>query len=369
MRYVTTVPAKQMQSVSQRYRGVLDRSCTQRRRYWWWGLEPVRERGRGLDAEDSISRRQRVEAILLLAREPINSRKLAQYARLSDGTEARTLVRQLNACYEEGGRAFRVEEIGGGFRLLTQPAFAPWVGRLEHVPAQVRLSAPAMETLAVVAYRQPVLRAEVEAIRGVSCGEILRQLMDRELVRIGGRSDELGRPYLYTTTKRFLELFGLRNIDDLPRSVALGESEESPKPAVAECPTVPRSTEETAQEKSQVSVTSPTEWSVHEFQAEVSSARLIAPQDNHQPDNGENGETDDYDEDDYDDYDDDEDDGEDYDEAESDEDEFVEGEWEEVDDEDYEEDEDEPWDDDEDWDDDEEWDDEEEEEDEEEDWY
>jgi segregation and condensation protein B len=101
-------------------------------------------------------------------------------------------------------------------QLVTRSKFAGWLRRLAHVPREERLSPPAMETLAVVAYRQPVVRADIEAIRGVSCGEILRQLLERDLVRIAGRSEELGRPYLYATTKRFLELFGLRNIRDLP---------------------------------------------------------------------------------------------------------------------------------------------------------
>ena len=101
--------------------------------------------------------------------------------------------------------------------MVTRPKFSKWLRRLEYVPGEVRLSAPAMETLSVVAYQQPVLRADVEAIRGVSCGEILNQLLQRDLIRIGGRSDELGRPYLYNTTKRFLQLFGLRNLDELPR--------------------------------------------------------------------------------------------------------------------------------------------------------
>src|SRR5690606_37538499 len=93
--------------------------------------------------------------------------------------------------------------------------------RLTHVPEETRLSSPAWETLALVAYRQPVLRADIEAIRGVSCDDILRQLMDRDLVRICGRSEELGRPYLYGTTKQFLLLFGLKDLDDLPRAEVL----------------------------------------------------------------------------------------------------------------------------------------------------
>ena len=159
----------------------------------------------------------RLEAVLFLAREPLNCRKLSQYANLADGTEARTLVGRLNELYDRAGRAFRVQEVAGGMQLLTRSMFSSWLRRLQHVPPESRLSAPAMETLAVVAYRQPVLRAEVEAVRGVGCGEILRQLMDRNLVRVAGRSDELGRPFLYGTTKRFLQLFGLRIIDELPR--------------------------------------------------------------------------------------------------------------------------------------------------------
>jgi segregation and condensation protein B len=162
-----------------------------------------------------------LEAVLLLAREPLGSRKLAQLAGLADGTKARTLVRALNRRYDAEGSAFRVEEVGGGFELMTRSQFAPWLRRLCSAPVEVRLSAPAMETLAVVAYRQPVLRAEVEAIRGVQCGEILRQLIERELVRIIGRSEELGRPLLYGTTRRFLQVFGLRHLEDLPQSELL----------------------------------------------------------------------------------------------------------------------------------------------------
>ena len=110
-----------------------------------------------------------------------------------------------------------MEEVAGGFQLLTRPKYAPWLRRLHSIPLEVRLSAPAMETLAVVAYRQPVLRAEIEAIRGVQCGEVLRQLIERDLVRIVGRSEELGRPLLYGTTRQFLQVFGLRHLEDLPR--------------------------------------------------------------------------------------------------------------------------------------------------------
>lgn len=170
----------------------------------------------------------RLEAVLLLAREPLTSRKLSQYANLADGTRARTLVRRLNEQYDAAGRAFRVEQVASGYQLLTRRKFGPWLRRLSHVPAETRLSGPGLETLAVIAYRQPVPRADIEAIRGVNCGEILRQLMDRDLVRIGGRGDELGRPYLYSTTKRFLQIFGLVGLDDLPQASVL---RDAPLPA------------------------------------------------------------------------------------------------------------------------------------------
>jgi segregation and condensation protein B len=182
-------------------------------------------------------RTARLEAVLFLAREPLTSRKLAQLAGLADGTEARTLVRRLNRWYDESGSAFRAEELAGGFQLLSRPKFGSWLRRVYNSPVETRLSSPALETLAVVAYRQPVLRAEIEAIRGVDCGEILRQLMDRDLVRTAGRAEELGRPYWYATTKRFLQIFGLRHIDDLPRAEllrtsALKATKSKPKPAI-----------------------------------------------------------------------------------------------------------------------------------------
>ncbi len=168
------------------------------------------------DDEDPLRRRRRLEAVLLMAKSPLSTRKLAQLARLADGTEARTLVRELNRLYDARGRALRVEHVAGGYRIMTRPVLAPWLARLGHLPEAVRLSSPMMETLTVIAYRQLVSRADVEAVRGVNCGELLRQLLERDLIRIAGRGEELGRPYLYGTTKRFLKLFGLSGADALP---------------------------------------------------------------------------------------------------------------------------------------------------------
>jgi segregation and condensation protein B len=163
-----------------------------------------------------LSRRGRVEAVLFLAREPLTLRKLAQLANLTDGTEARTLIGSLVESLDRRGCAFQVAQVAGGYQLLSRPEFAPWLRAQGGRDEPVRLSPPALETLAVVAYRQPVLRAEVESVRGVACGEILRQLLDRDLLRIAGRSEELGRPLWYGTTRRFLQTFGLRSLDELP---------------------------------------------------------------------------------------------------------------------------------------------------------
>jgi len=173
------------------------------------------EEGRKAGLEPSAL--QRLEAVLFLAREPLSARKLAQWARLADATEARTLVAQLNSTYDALGMAFRVYPVAGGFQFLSRPQFSAWIESLwgDPGPWRTALSLAVLETLCIVAFQQPVLRAEIEAIRGVRCGEVLRQLMEMDLVRITGRSNELGRPLLYGTTRRFLQVFGLRHLEDL----------------------------------------------------------------------------------------------------------------------------------------------------------
>lgn len=158
----------------------------------------------------------RLEAVLFVADGALSSRKLAQFALLADPTEARTLVRQLNEFYDRLGSAFRIEQVAAGYQLLTRSVFAHWLSKLHQRQAELKLTAPALETLAIIAYRQPIIRADVEAIRGVSCTEMLKQLMERGLVKIGGADDSLGRPHLYETTRTFLEVFGLKGLEDLP---------------------------------------------------------------------------------------------------------------------------------------------------------
>jgi segregation and condensation protein B len=162
-----------------------------------------------------------VEAALLAADEPLTARRLAQVAGLTDAAEARRLIRRLQALYDHDGTAFQVEEPAGGFQLLTRPEYHPWLARLRRASNELRLSAAGRETLAIVAYRQPIMRADIEAIRGVQCGDLLRLLMEKGLVRIAGRHDSLGRPVLYGTTRKFLQVFGLRSLRDLPQAEQL----------------------------------------------------------------------------------------------------------------------------------------------------
>lgn len=178
---------------------------------------PAVVKGVAEDERSLAAKKRRLEAVLFLSPEGVKSRKLAKLAGLADATEARTLIRELNKELDKEGRSFRIEEIAGGYTLMTRSNFAPWLRRLAHIPGELRFSQSALETLAIVAYRQPVMRANVEAIRGVGCSEVLKQLMEMELVRISGRSEDLGRPYLYGTTRRFLQIFGLRSADRLPR--------------------------------------------------------------------------------------------------------------------------------------------------------
>lgn len=122
----------------------------------------------------------------------------------------------LNAQYESTGRSFRIERVAGGYRVMTLPAFAGVVAALTRERDAARLSRASVETLAIIAYRQPITRAELESIRGVACGEVLRSLMERRLVTIKGRAEVLGRPILYGTTRQFLDHFGLASLADLP---------------------------------------------------------------------------------------------------------------------------------------------------------
>jgi segregation and condensation protein B len=163
----------------------------------------------------------RLEAALLLADEPLPARRLADVAGLANAGEARRLIEQLKAWFDDDDTAFQIEELAGGYQLLTRPRYHSWLARLKRTGHELRLSPAAMETLAVIAYKQPIMRAEVEKVRGVVCAELIRMLMEKGLVRVAGRHDSLGRPQLYGTTKKFLQAFGLNTLKDLPEVEAL----------------------------------------------------------------------------------------------------------------------------------------------------
>ena len=169
------------------------------------------------------AKRQRLEAVLFLARKSLTTRRISQLAVLEDGTEARVLIKSLNKHYDQAGRSFHIKRVAGGFQLLTRPQFFDWINRIKKAPPMIRLSQSAQETLTVIAYRQPIVKADIETIRGISCGEMLRQLLEKGLIKIAGRSEDLGRPFLYATTRQFLTEFGFGNIEQLPEYENLGD--------------------------------------------------------------------------------------------------------------------------------------------------
>lgn len=157
-----------------------------------------------------------VEALLFAAEEPLPAARLASILEEATPGTIDDLIAELNADYLREGRAFRISSIAGGYRLLTRPEYALWIKLLRR-STRPRLSQAALETLSIVAYRQPVARTELEAIRGVNVDGVLKTLVERDLVRITGRGEGLGRPLLYATTDHFLEYFGLPDLDALPR--------------------------------------------------------------------------------------------------------------------------------------------------------
>lgn len=163
-----------------------------------------------------------LEALLFSTHHPLTAGRLAELLDLESTRPLRPAIRQLNEQYESTGRSFRVEQVAGGYQLLTLPRFGEYLTRLHQREGDAKLSKAALETLAIVAYKQPILRADIEAIRGVACGETIRSLMEKHLVKIAGRAELPGRPILYGTTRRFLTVFGLNSLKDLPKEEKAG---------------------------------------------------------------------------------------------------------------------------------------------------
>lgn len=181
-----------------------------------------------------------LEAMLFSTHHPLTGGRLAELLDVPSTKPIRKAIRQLNEQYEQGGRCFRIEQVAGGFQMLTLPEYGQSLQLLHQREADSRLTKAALETLAIIAYKQPILRADVEAIRGVASGETIRSLMEKHLVKIAGRAEIPGRPILYGTTKRFLEVFGLNSLRDLPQAENLPKAGAKPapagEPAAAEAP-------------------------------------------------------------------------------------------------------------------------------------
>ncbi|PYN16099.1 MAG: SMC-Scp complex subunit ScpB [Candidatus Rokuibacteriota bacterium] len=158
-----------------------------------------------------------VEALLFASDVPLEAERIREVLDLGDVGEARALVDELRARYDASSQGLQIVEVGGGYRMVTRPDVAPWLVRLARARTRARLSRPALEALAIVAYKQPVSRPEIDAVRGVNSDAVLENLLERRLVRITGRKEAPGRPYLFETTREFLVAFGLRDVADLPK--------------------------------------------------------------------------------------------------------------------------------------------------------
>lgn len=164
---------------------------------------------------------QLIEAALFAADRPLTIDELGALDPEAGDADVRTALDALREHYDFDGHAVEVVELAGGWQILTRAAFATAIERAQAAQRTARLSPATLETLATIAYRQPVGRAEIEEIRGVNAGGVLRTLQERSLIEVVGRSEGLGRPLLYGTTPRFLELLGLRDLSDLPRAEEL----------------------------------------------------------------------------------------------------------------------------------------------------
>jgi segregation and condensation protein B len=161
-----------------------------------------------------------VEAVLFASDEPLTATRLADIV----GTNVKQLrkhIDDLNEKYKTNNNAFRIEQIAGGYQLLTLNGYNHWLKKLVRAREEGTLSQAALETLAIIAYKQPIIRADIEAIRGVAAGDMIRNLMYKGLVKIVGRAEVVGRPMLYGTTKKFLEIFMLNSLNDLPKAEEL----------------------------------------------------------------------------------------------------------------------------------------------------
>ena len=158
-----------------------------------------------------------IEAVLFASDEPLSDQRLVNIVDTGSVKQIRECIENLNQKYDNGNFAFRIEQIAGGYQMMTLGSYNIWLKKLLRARTDTKLSQAALETLAIISYKQPIIRADIEAIRGVAAGEMIRSLMYKGLVKIVGRAEVLGRPMLYGTTKKFLDSFGLNTLKDLPK--------------------------------------------------------------------------------------------------------------------------------------------------------
>ncbi len=176
-----------------------------------------------LTPDEEAQNRAILEALLIASDEVIGVGKLTSVIQGAGPREIRKYVEDLNEDYLRGGRSFKIIDVAGGFQFMVHPDFAPWVRRLFREKAPSRFSQASLETLAIVAFKQPVTKAEVEHVRGVAADGVLRLLLEKGFLRIAGRAEGVGRPLLYGTTRGFLKHFGLKTLSDLPKLTELEE--------------------------------------------------------------------------------------------------------------------------------------------------
>ena len=186
------------------------------------GDDAAEEHSSGHEGLDAEMVRGIVEAVLMTSDSPVTPGKLQALIKNVTGRDLRVAVDELNETYQQGDHAMLITEVAGGFQIVTRKEFGPWVRKF-HDRSQVRLSQAALETLAIIAFKQPVTRVEVDSVRGVDSGGVLRTLMELNMIRIVGRSEGIGRPMLFGTTRDFMTHFGLRSLADLPKPKELEE--------------------------------------------------------------------------------------------------------------------------------------------------
>ena len=183
---------------------------------------------------DDLQAKRILEALLFVFSQPLPLKRICEVLPELEPVKIRALLQTLNGDYESGARAFRIQEIAGGYQIVTDQRLAPWVKKALQSPRPDAVSAAALETLAIIAYRQPITKAEIEAVRGVDVTASLDTLVERRFVRTAGRKESAGRPFLYATTPEFLRHFGLKSLEALPRMELPSIPEpQAPEPVAA----------------------------------------------------------------------------------------------------------------------------------------